>query len=104
MQSDALPNRLAYGAPLYIPAYIIGKFAVTSELQGKTIGESLLVDALLRLCRAAEVGPSARFIAVDAIDDSATAFYRKNHFVSSPADQRHMFMKMSTARRIVTPG
>ena len=84
LQSDELPNRLAHGSPLAIPAYLIGKLAVTQQLQKQMIGESLLVDALLRLCRASEGGPSARIITVDAIDDAAIAFYRKNHFVSSP--------------------
>ncbi|MEY4632733.1 MAG: hypothetical protein RLZ18_105 [Actinomycetota bacterium] len=104
LQSDELPNRLAHGSPLAIPAYLIGKLAVTQQLQKQKIGESLLVDALLRLCRASEGGPSARIITVDAINEAAIAFYRKNHFVSSPTERHHMFMKMSTARRIVTPG
>ena len=104
LQSDELPNQLAHGAPLAIPAYLIGKLAVTKEVQKQMIGGSLLIDALLRLCRASEGGPSARIITVDAIDDAAINFYRKNHFVSSPADQKQMFMKISTARRIVTKG
>jgi GNAT superfamily N-acetyltransferase len=104
LQSDELPNRLAHGAPLAIPAYLIGKLAVTQEVQNQMVGGALLIDALLRLCRASEGGPSARIITVDAIDDVAVNFYRKNHFVSSPTDQKQMFMKMSTARRIVTRG
>jgi GNAT superfamily N-acetyltransferase len=104
LQSDELPTRLAHGAPLAIPAYLIGKLAVTKEVQNQMIGGSLLIDALLRLCRASEGGPSARIITVDAIDDAAINFYRKNHFVSSPTDQKQMFMKMSTARKIVTRG
>jgi GNAT superfamily N-acetyltransferase len=104
LQSDELPNRLAHGAPLTVPAYLIGKLAVTKEMQKQMIGGSLLVDALLRLCRASESGPSARIITVDAIDDAAISFYRKNNFVSSPTDQKQMFMKMSTAQRIVMRG
>jgi len=73
-------------------------------MQKQMIGGSLLVDALLRLCRASESGPSARIITVDAIDDAAISFYRKNNFVSSPTDQKQMFMKMSTAQRIVMRG
>jgi GNAT superfamily N-acetyltransferase len=104
LQSDELPNQLAHGAPLAIPAYLIGKLAVTKEMQNQMVGGSLLIDALLRLCRASESGPSARIITVDAIDDAAVAFYRKSHFVSSSSDPHQMFMKMSTARRIVTRG
>lgn len=104
LQSDELPNRLAHGAPLAVPAYLIGKLAVTKDMQHQMVGGSLLIDALLRLCRASEGGPSARIITVDAIDDAAVAFYRKTHFVSSPSDPHQMFMKMSTARRIVTRG
>ncbi len=102
LQSDELPNRLAHGAPLAVPAYLIGKLAVTKEMIKQMVGGSLLIDALLRLCRASEGGPSARIITVDAIDDPAVIFYRKYHFVSSPSDPHQMFMKMSTARQIVT--
>jgi hypothetical protein len=31
LQSDELPNQLAHGAPLAIPAYLIGKLAVTND-------------------------------------------------------------------------
>lgn len=104
LQSEELPNKLAHGSPLAIPAFLIGKLAVTKELQKQLIGEMLLIDALLRLCRASEGGPGARIITVDAIDDAAIRFYKNNHFTSSPTHPNQMYMKMSTARRIVTPG
>ncbi len=104
IQSTELPTRLAHGSPKTIPAYLIGKLAVTTSEQGKMVGQSLLTDAFLRACRAAESGPGARFIAVDAIDDNAIAFYTKENFHSSPARPHQMFIKMSTARKIVTRG
>ncbi len=99
-----LPKAIAHGSPRISPAYIIGKLAVAKFVQGQSIGGSLLADALLRLCRAADSGPSARFIAVDAIDENAEAFYRHHGFKSTSTNTREMYLKISTARDAVTPG
>jgi len=104
IQSVELPPSLVHGSPKAIPAYLIGKLAVTLSEQGKFIGQSILTDAFLRACRAAESGPGARLIAVDAIDDKAIAFYRREHFHSSPLHPQQMYIKMSTVRKIVTRG
>ena len=104
IQSRELPTSLAHGSPNTVPAYLIGKLAVTKSEQGKSVGQTLLTDAFLRICRATDSGPGARFIAVDAIDDNAIKFYNQEKFHSSPFDPHHMFIKMSTARKIVTRG
>lgn len=104
IQSTELPTNLSHGSPRSIPAFLIGKLGVTSSEQGKSIGASLIVDAFLRICRATNSGPSARIIAVDAIDDHAINFYKKANFKSSPLDPHQMFIKVSTALKIVTRG
>lgn len=104
IQSAELPPSLVHGTPKAIPAYLIGKLGVTLSEQGKSVGQSILTDAFLRACRATESGPSARLIAVDAIDDNAIAFYKRENFHSSPLHPQQMYIKMSTARKIVTRG
>jgi GNAT superfamily N-acetyltransferase len=104
IQSTELPTRLSHGSPRSIPAFLIGKLGVTSTEQGNSLGTSLLIDAFLRICRATNSGPSARLIAVDAIDERAINFYKKENFASSPLDPHQMFIKVSTALKIVTRG
>ena len=104
IQSRELPPSLAHGSPRAVPAYLIGKLAVTKSEQGQSVGTSLLTDAFLRVCRATNSGPGARFIAVDAIDDKAIKFYKKENFHASPSDPHQMFIKVSTALKIVTRG
>jgi len=104
IQSTELPTSLSHGSPRSIPAFLIGKLGVTLTEQRKSLGTSLLTDAFLRICRATNSGLSARIIAVDAIDAQAINFYRKANFKSSPLDPQQMFIKVSTALRIVTRG
>jgi predicted GNAT family N-acyltransferase len=104
IQSSELPTSLAHGSPRSVPAYLIGKLAVTRTEQGQSVGQSILTDAFLRICRATDSGAGARFIAVDAIDDTAMKFYAQEHFHSSPDDPHQMFIKVSTALKIVTRG
>lgn len=99
-----LPQSISHGSPRAIPAYLIGKLAVTSSEQGKMTGHSLLTDALLRLYRASLDGAGARFIAVDAIDDNAVNFYKKEKFISSQTHPNQLFIKMSTVQKLITQG
>ena len=104
IQSTELPTSLSHGSPRSIPAFLIGKLGVTSTEQGNSLGTSLLIDAFLRICRSTNSGPSARVIAVDAIDERSISFYKKENFASSPVDPHQMFIKVSTALKIVTRG
>lgn len=53
------------------------------SLQGKGLGESLLVDALTRARRVyVEAGVIGLF--VDALDEQAAGFYRRFDFASAP--------------------
>jgi len=71
---DALPSKVRSNAPDPIPAYIIGKLALSTGLQGKGLGSALLLDALTRLVSVADTAPG-RVVVVDAIDEAARAFY-----------------------------
>lgn len=104
IQSTELPTSLSHGSLKSIPSFLIGKLGVTSAEQGNSLGTSLLIDVFLRICRATNSGPSARVIAVDAIDERAIDFYKKENFKSSPLDPHQMFVKVCTALKIVTRG
>ena len=76
-----LPVELAGKLPRYpdVPAFLIGRLAVSREAQGGGLGRILLMDALLRCLHLSdEVG--AALVLVDAKDERATAFYRRHQF------------------------
>lgn len=77
-------GRVKRNMPDPVPMMILGRLAVDRSLQGQGIGAALLADAVLRVLQAAEIA-GIRGILVDAIDDTARAFYEKFGFRSSKA-------------------
>ncbi|WP_433268414.1 GNAT family N-acetyltransferase [Actinosynnema sp. CS-041913] len=88
---------LAGGLSTPIPGYLLAKLALDAELQGQGHGAELLHDALTRMLEAADVA-SGRLIVVDAIDDTAAAFYRKYEFKPVQANPRRLVIKVATVR------
>jgi GNAT superfamily N-acetyltransferase len=76
-----LPDFLKKGLPKYpAPVMLIGQLAVDKTLQGKGLGNILLMHALSRAVRvSSEMAIFA--IRVDAIDEKSKAFYLKYGFV-----------------------
>lgn len=96
----ALPDEQAKGLPpMDVPVALLGRLAVDRTVQGQGLGSYLLVDALRRVSRLAdEIG--IRAIEVDAIDDSAKAFYLKFGFCELMDDSRHLFLPMQIVRKL----
>lgn len=70
---------LARNTPDPIPVILLGRLAVDSRYQGIGLGASLLRDAANRATQASRI-LGARALLVDAIDETAAAFYRKHMF------------------------
>lgn len=83
-----------------VPGYMIAKLAVDRSIQRQGNGTDLLFDAIGRIVGAAELG-GGRLIVVDAIDDSAHAFYRKCDFIPVTSNPHRLYMKIATARRVL---
>lgn len=82
---DDLQKKKDVSLPRIIPAVRLGKLAVDVSLQGKGLGELLLVHALDNVKSiASHMGVHA--VVVDALDEKAAAFYEKYGFVRSPQD------------------
>jgi len=79
LKRESLPNQSTKGLPRYpILVMRIGKLAVTQTMQGKHLGETLLVDAFAKVIRLSEdIG-----VTVDALNESAKAFYLKYGFLT----------------------
>lgn len=81
-----------------LPAYLLARLALDRSLHGQGLGAELLVDALETIVTAAGIG-GGRLIVVDAIDESAAAFYRRHDFEPVKGNDRRLVMKVATARR-----
>jgi ribosomal protein S18 acetylase RimI-like enzyme len=97
--ADLAPT-LTQRLPKYpLPVALIGRLAVDERVQGRRLGERLLLDALRRVLDAAELVACLGII-VDAKDDNAAKFYAKYGFVvlSAAGWPQRMFLALATAR------
>jgi GNAT superfamily N-acetyltransferase len=100
---DALPEEQAKGLPsLDVPVILLGRLAVDKTVQGRGLGEHLLIDALRRADHiAGHIG--VRAVEVHAIDDAARGFYLKYGFVSLQDDLNHLYLPMHVVRQLHLP-
>jgi predicted N-acetyltransferase YhbS len=97
------PGRIKRNMPDPIPMMVLGRLAVDRSVQGQGVGAGLLKDAVLRVMQAADI-VGIRGILVDAIDDTARAFYEKFGFRRSVAFPLKLMITVEEAKRIVAGG
>lgn len=98
--AEELPEKFIKKFPTYthLPVTLIGRLAVDKKYQGKGLGETLLLDALLRSYNVSkEIGSIA--VIVDALHEQAARFYQSYGFISLPS-QRKLFIPMKTIGQI----
>ena len=91
---EELPSKIGRGSPTSIPAVLLARLALDMELHGGGLGGELLWDALVR-ARAASNIAAARLVVVDAISQSAAAFYEHHGFRPVPDNPHRLVQKMS---------
>ena len=95
-----LPQSLAKRLPHYpVPAAILGRLAVDRALQGKGLGELLLIDVARRVQRASSA-VAIYAISVDAKDDRAQAFYERYGFQAFAEMPRRLFLPLRTIEKL----
>ncbi|VTS04812.1 GNAT family N-acetyltransferase [Tuwongella immobilis] len=83
-----------------VPVVLLARLAVDQTAQGQRLGEGLLLDALQRtLDLSADLGVHA--VEVDAIDDTAAAFYRKYGFVPLLDEPLHLYLPLTTVEQVL---
>jgi GNAT superfamily N-acetyltransferase len=87
IENADLPKRLGRGDPRQIPAILLARLALSSELRGTGLGGILLHDALYRAVAASQQA-GGRYVVVDAIDDNARQFYEHYGFTTTPRPDR----------------
>ncbi|HEY4261655.1 MAG TPA: GNAT family N-acetyltransferase [Schlesneria sp.] len=97
-----LPTGVSRKLPKHpIPVVLLARLAVDQSAQGKHLGEGLLLDALQRaLDLSSDLGIHA--VEVDALDDSAAAFYRKYGFSPLVDHPRHLYLPIATIGEVLT--
>ena len=98
---DSVPPAIAHRLPKYpmVPATLVGRLAVAQEFRALGLGEFLLMDALHRSLALSEEIASVGVV-VDALDESAAAFYRKYGFFELLAGDRRLFLPMGTISQL----
>lgn len=96
MRLDAIPAAFRGKLPRYpnVPATLLGRLAVDSAYRGQHLGNGLLFDALRRVQLASqEIATWA--LVVDALNDSARAFYEHYGFIRLEDDPYRLFLPLS---------
>ncbi len=84
--------------PNPLPVLVLGRLAVDSKHQQRSIGKHLLREAMQRSLEAArQVG--VRALVVHAIDDDAVSFYVQFGFQRFPTDSRTLYLPIETIAR-----
>jgi len=78
-----------------IPAYLLGKLAVSEKFKGKGFGEILLMDALAFIAEESKKMGGA-FVLVDAKNEKAKSFYEKYGFIEFPDNPLCLFLPVKT--------
>jgi len=95
--AQQVPAKWAKKLPDQIPAMRLGRLAVARTQQGAGYGQALLVEALHRVARFADLAGGIGLF-VDAKDEAAAAFYARFGFEPAPAPLT-LFMPMETIRQ-----
>jgi len=101
VRRESLPGKLARSGPSSVPAILLAKLALHSDLQGSGLGGQLLVDALSRAVAAVEM-TRGRLIVVDAIDEAAADFYEHHGFQPVPGPAPRLVMRSSVPKASLT--
>lgn len=83
-----------------VPAYLLARLAVHTDLKGFGYGGEVLVDALSRTAEAAEL-TGGRLVVVDAFDDQAASFYRHYDFTPVKGNPHRLILKMANVRGLL---
>lgn len=91
IQRATLARKQARGLPDRIPGYLIARLALDRRLHSHRLGTQLLASALSRVAVGArDLG--GRFVVVDAIDDTASSFYRHHGFEPVPGQPNRLIL------------
>ena len=96
IEFEDLPEELAKRLPHYpIPAALIAKLAVDSNIDGQGLGSRLLIEALQNILSVSEA-MAIKVVLVDAIDKEAKGYYLHFGFIELPGKDLKLFLPIET--------
>lgn len=97
IHADA-PRRVGKGLPQHpIPVMILARLAVDTAFRGQGLGYDLILDALCRTMKAADIA-GIRAVLVHAKNERLAQWYERLGFERGP-DDRSLFLLMKDVRR-----
>lgn len=97
---EQLSKKRARGLPNRIPCYLLARLAVHADEQGRRLGSTVLMEALVRVAEHAEdIG--GRFVVVDAIDDRAASFYAHHGFERLPGGEGRLVLPVKDVQAAI---
>lgn len=96
LSAAAIPEAARKHIPRYpqVSATLLGRLAISVEIQGRGVGSILLAKALAKAYENASVVGSS-MVVVDAIDERAARFYQAHGFIPLP-DSMRLILPMRT--------
>lgn len=76
VETQALPDSMRNKLPRVVPGFRLGRLAVDQSVQGRRLGELLLVDSMQRV-RAIREHAGVIGLFIDALDEEAKGFYSR---------------------------
>lgn len=103
LRRDHLPAAQARQLPDFpLPMARLARLAVAAPLQGKGLGELLLVDALTRCVHLADsIGMLG--VLIDAKDEQARRWYQRYEFAALPDQPLTLWLPAAAIRRLLGP-
>ncbi len=98
VQRETSPSRLGRGQPDPVPVVLLARLALATAEHGTGLGGDLLRDAVIRSVAGAK-GFGARALVVDAIDQSARAFYVHHGF--RPLEGSRLYRRISDIKKTI---
>jgi hypothetical protein len=98
---DGIAQQVRKRLPRYplVPAMLIGRLARDVRFRNAHVGATLLLDAMRRTLHiSAQIGAYA--VMVDAIDDSAAAFYERHGFIPLSGGGNRLYLPIESIRKL----
>jgi len=101
IEFEELPEEFTKRLPGYpIPAALIAKLAVDSDVDGQGLGSKLLIEALQNILTVSEE-MAVKVVLVDAIDEEAKGYYLHFGFIELPGKDLKLFMPIETISQLL---
>ena len=92
------PSKVRRNMPDPVPVMILGRLAVSKNMQSAGLGRALLRDAILRTLGVSKQA-GIKALLVHALSDAAHKFYRQCGFIESPLDPMVLMITLKEAEQ-----